>query len=272
MHSARRTRRAAARCALALAAALSIGALATNGTAGAGTTKVLVDHFVCYGASSSLRAPSGVRVVDALQRTGFAPQLSQVGEHCNPADLHVPRAIDKVHYPAAHQLCWTTVDSFEPLTISIDNQFGTADMTSGSPNQLCLPTWMSLSGFPKEKTAEPAHLDNFACYPLTEISGAYDLHPPTLSVLDQFSSPKYLHVTVGTADELCVPAELVVNGHVEATQGPSDPSLVCFPSSATALRKHVDDQDQFGHTVVTLSTRGEQLCVPSTIEPLTTHG
>jgi hypothetical protein len=272
MHRARRTRHAAARCLLALASIASIGVLATTGTAGAGTSKVLVDHFLCYAASSSLRAPSGVRVVDALQRTGYAPQISSTAAHCNPADLHVPHAIDKVHHPDAHQLCWTTVDSFEPLTISIENQFGTADMTSGSPSLLCLPTWMALSGFPKQKTAEPTGLDNFACYPLTEITGAYDLHLPKLSTLDEFSSPRYVNVTAGTADQLCVPAELVVNGRVEATQGPNDPSLVCFGTTPTTLRKHVDDEDQFGHAVVTLSTHAEQLCVPSTITPITTRG
>jgi hypothetical protein len=227
-----------------------------------------LDHFLCYTATATgFHVPKGVRLANQLQPALFYPAIGKVALHCNPANKSVPAALFRALHPKAHLLCWGIVDpNFSKATVSLTNQFGQGVMTGNPATRLCLPTWKSLTGPPKESVNQPPGLDHFTCYPLTMIPGAYAFHAPSVvKVEDEFSYPKYVQVKVGIANLLCVPTTKVVGGVTYKPQSPTDKSLMCFPEYTTPIKKLVYDLDQFGTGKVFPTQRNERLCLPTVI-------
>lgn len=250
---------------------LIVGSLVLSQTSSSASARstITLDHFLCYNATASgFKVPKGVRLADALQPTLFAPMIGKVSTHCNPAIKEVPTAAFKLTRPKAHLLCWTIAyPNFPQTNVSLTNQFGQGAMTALPPTKLCLPTWKSLTGPPKGGTKQPAGLDHFTCYPLTQIAGAYAFHAPSfVKVEDEFSYPKFVTVKIGIANLLCMPTDKVVNHVVYKTQSPSDKALMCFPEQLTPIRKIVFDLNQFGTGRVFSNDLKERLCLPTTVK------
>lgn len=230
-----------------------------------------LDHFLCYTVKATGFKPiSNVQLKNFIQPQPFAPLFRNVSAHCNPANKAVQLVTGgtktyKVQNPLAHLLCWGISYKYQAVPVNMSNQFGKAIMeTSPGPNSLCLPTWKKRSGPPHKSPNQPPRLDHFTCYGLTVIKGSYAfVIPPSVKVEDEFSAPKFTKVRVGIADDLCVPTTKVYKGKVFAPQGPTDLSLVCFPTSKTPYWKSFYDENQFG-TGKVFPTQFEQLCLPST--------
>ncbi len=230
-----------------------------------------LDHFLCYSASGKGYSVPKVQLLNLLQPKLFSPTIRSVAMHCNPANKSVPTGVFLARHPKAHLLCWAIAyPNFPQTTVSLTNQFGQGDMTASPPTRLCLPTWKSLTGPPKESTKEPAGLDHFTCYPLTVLPGAYAFHlPASVKVEDQFSFPKFVQVKVGVANLLCVPTVKVVKGKVYKIQAATDKSLMCFPEFTTPIKPQVYDLNQFGTGKVFLTKAHERLCLPTVVKVTT---
>jgi len=260
------------------------GVLATAAAPASAGTRVVahtavppLSHFLCYNVKAKGFKPiANVLLKNVIQPNPFAPKVGPVATHCNPATKQVQLVTGglktyKVVNPRAHLLCWDISYQYTPVTVSLQNQFGKANMlTSPDPKSLCLPTWKKRTGPPKMAVNQPPGLDHFTCYGLTVLPGAYAFTlPGIVKVQDEFNSPKFTKVKLGVADTLCVPTTKVYKGKVFAPKTPIDLSLVCFPTSPTPFWKSFYDQNQFGIGKIfptrptTATTPFEELCLPT---------
>ena len=248
------------------------GALAaTDLTAGAANPAV-VDHFLCYAATSpptaaapSFTAPAGVRLIDQFAANGFVPKIGAIDLHCNPAQKNVPNSVTRITNPTAHLLCWNiSASTAQPAeTVVVTNQFGKATLKTGAPTQLCLPSWKSLTGPPSNKAVAPGGLSHFTCYTAAYLPGTAGFKPPSsVLVRDQFSA-KPVAVKVGAPVLLCLPTEKILRTGAASPILNAKTHLLCFAVSQTPKKTPVFDQNQFGHGRVNI-LRTSLLCLPST--------
>jgi hypothetical protein len=246
------------------------GALvATELTAG-GATSTVVDHFLCYSATSTpnaagvgFKVPSGVRLINQFSPNGFVPKIGAVDLHCNPAQKTVPTHLTRVTNPNAHLLCWRMSTTQPSVTVVVSNQFGKATLKTGAGIQVCLPSWKSLTGPPKNRLVAPPGLSHFTCYTVTYLPGSSAFRPPSsVLVKDQFS-PRPVPVKVGAPVLLCLPTtKILASGVASPMQNPTV-HLLCFAVSQTPKKNPVYDQNQFGAGAVNI-LRTSLLCLPST--------
>lgn len=239
-----------------------------------------VSHYLCYSvnevansaAPGFAKTPTSVILKNGLQASPFLATLTTPAGapgtpdvHCNPA----LKVTQKGKYPIlnknAHLLCWTIGTKATKGSVTVTNQFGSGVFDYANANQLCLPTWKSLTGPPKEKTVAPPGLDHYACYPGEPTTATAFAAPPGLAVEDQFS-PRLIPVQVGTAQELCVPTTKTVAKTVYKANF-KDPSLLCFQVTRTPFKSPIYDLNQFG--TGTLGVQGTRwLCLPSKLAPV----
>jgi hypothetical protein len=252
----------------------SSGAQSGASTRGASTTKVTLDHFLCYKAANQtgFTIPKQLLLSNVIDPTFFLPKVGAVALHCNPTEKTVSTVTGAmktytIKHPLAHLLCWSITADNTSMTkeiVTITNQFGTAVKTVQFPSQLCLPSWKSLTKLPNKKPPAPTTLDHFACYPLkTFIASSRFTIPSLVKVKDEFDRA-FVSVKVGAAELLCVPTVKMANGITYKTQGTNDPSLTCFLVSKTPFPKVVYDQNQFGEGAVYPSAT-KYLCLPSSV-------
>ena len=232
--------------------------------AAAGSTAPL-DHFLCYSARAvppnpvtpSFTPPATVGLTDQFASFPAAPQI--VAQHCNPVQKTANGVTTPITNPAAHLLCWTIVARPQlPHVVQVSNQFGTADLLTGQPRALCLPTWKSLTGPPNQPTVQPPGLDHFTCYPVRYVGTARFTPPPVVGLRDQFGNTV---TAVGAPTVLCLPTQKEANGVIYPITNPSE-HLLCFPVKVQFRPRFVFDQNQFGTGLVHV-IRANQLCLPS---------
>lgn len=224
-----------------------------------------VQHYLCYTATAKgFKAPSGVRLVNVFAPNGFVPKIGAADLHCNPAEKIVPTGTFPITDPTLHYLCFKLTAKQSSNTAVLTNQFGTAALSTGSPNNLCLPSWKSLTGPPNQSPNQPS-ANHYTCYPAKYVAGAGTFTPPaSVAVSDEFSPAAAVQVKVGAPQSLCVPTEKILSSSVSYPM--TDPNLffVCFAVSKTPVVKTVFDENQFGQGSVTIK-KTKQLCVPSTL-------
>ena len=198
---------------------------------------------------------------------GFSPTIGQDPLiHCNPVKKTVISAtgvkkVYKIINPDAHLLCYPiTAPTQTTYIVKVENQFGTANLQTGQPNELCLPTWKSLTGPPNMSAPQPPGLSHFTCYPVTYSGTEQFKPPPTVKLKDEFAT-KNVKVTVGTPQELCVPTTKIVNGTTYPALN-TTAHLLCFNVSQTPIINPVFDQNQFGTDQVNIGPTN-YLCLPS---------
>ena len=222
-----------------------------------------LSHQLCYLASGTgFKTPSAVTLKNALNPAGFAPTIGRVTLHCNPVAKTLPsgKTFPITNAPA-HLACLSITTPPQPVhSLAVTNQFGIADVTTGQPNLLCLPSWKSLTGPPHRTPVQPPGLDHFTCYPVTISQGAYT--PPPVQLQDEFAS-KPVSARVGAVPaELCMPTTKIVGGKTFPIIHPAG-SLLCFPVTATPHPAAVYDQNQFGTAKLAIGPT-HWLCPPST--------
>jgi len=242
----------------------------TQLTAAAGPAQV--DHFLCYLATSPRPAgapgfvvPPGVRLVNQFAPNGFVPKVGSVDLHCNPAQKTASTGNAKITNPNAHLLCWKISPTTRQASrvVKVTNQFGTGELKTAVPNQLCLPSWKSLTGPPKKAVVQPPGLSHFTCYPVTYVRGTAPFKPPaSVLVKDQFAA-KPVAVKVGAPVLLCLPTTKILRTGRRYPILNAKTHLLCFGVSTTPTKKTVYDQNQFGTGKVNI-LRSRLLCLPST--------
>lgn len=220
----------------------------------------LQNHYKCYGAEPR-RAfrPREVRLVDqlGLERVRVLKSVTL----CNP----VKKNAERIENRLAHLECYA-IKTLEEQPSStgrqflVRNQFGTATVTVGKPERLCLPSRKQIVG----KRGQPplgtgsAGLtelgDHFKCYKASGAAGA-----ATVRLTDQFHVER---VRVAKLRYLCNP----VQKDETRIQHPLS-HLACY--QIVALRRKppfspvtVRVRNQFGAEVLRV-VRPETLCVPS---------
>jgi len=223
-----------------------------------------IDHMLCYSATSTAFSPPSSALLDNQFNASFPVTPVAVTEHCNPVQKKLPRhRVTPISNPAAHLLCWSITTSNQ-ATFTVDelNQFGTAQLTTGQPDSLCLPTWKSLTGPPDQSPPQPPGLDHFTCYPVSYVSPTQPFPhiPKRVTLTDQFGEH---FATVGAPTQLCIPTQKTVNSQVTPITDPTD-HLLCFAITVRRPGVHETpfDQNQFGTGLVKL-TNAKTLCLPS---------
>ena len=104
---------------------------------GANPTLVL-DHFRCYDVNPQAAART-VKLVDQFKTT--KAKVVRVARLCNP----VRKNNEGVRRPRAHLVCYTISEpTFQPLAVTVRNQFGVAAQRVRRPQMLCLPSLKKL--------------------------------------------------------------------------------------------------------------------------------
>ncbi len=253
---------------------LSVGGtlLAIEGTSGAASAKV-VDHQLCYTATATgFKIPTtGVRLIDQFAPNGFVPKIGPLVQNCNPVQKTVTLAsggseVTKITNPNGHLACFKITAPTQPTkTVVVVNQFGSGTLSVGQPQILCLPTWKSLTGPPKETAVQPPDLSHFTCYSVSYVPGTapYKI-PGAVSLRDEFTpaSAPPTPVKVGAPKLLCLPTTKIV-GKTTYPMVNATLHLLCFQVTQTPTRTPVFDLNQFGNGTVHI-TKTNLLCLPST--------
>ncbi|HXQ62895.1 MAG TPA: hypothetical protein VN796_11215 [Acidimicrobiales bacterium] len=261
------------------AAALLIGvsgtllALGATGAPAAATGAAPGQHYLCYTATAKtgFKIPAGTRLIPNGTGNGFVPRFGPAQYHCNPTLKVVPTGNFPILQPTWHWLCFKITTKQAATTVTMVNQFGQAQLVTKTPNQLCVPSWKSLTGPPNQTPTTPPGADHYTCYPASYPKGSTSKFTPPASVQvqDEFSPGALVKVKVGAPQELCVPTvKILPTGLTFPINNPSL-NYVCFKVSKTPIINPVFDENQFGTGTVTIK-KTKWLCVPSTVPPGTT--
>src|SRR6516162_10245844 len=139
----------------------TVASVATASPGRAAANPPPVDHQLCYGVSATgSKIPSGIVLKNQFSPNGFKPKITKAVAHCNPVAKKLPSGkLFKINNPNAHLLCYQLTAATQPTpTVVVTNQFGSAKLTTGQPNLLCLPSWKSLTGPPHHAAPQPPRL------------------------------------------------------------------------------------------------------------------
>jgi hypothetical protein len=257
-----------------LLALLATGMVATGSAtpSGASTSTPILDNMLClHTVGTGFNNPiDQIILQNAIQLIDFQPAVLGRTMQCNPVSTKVYRAghvrATWVTNTSAHALCWGLTYTWKPYTVQITNQFGTATMSTGSPTQVCLPTWASTTGAVQRIEIAPAGLDYFTCYPLSTIAGDPQFTPSSSVRVQLQPMGPFYNVTVQTPTKLCVPSTFIDNNVQYNTQTSTDSSMTCFNVAASLeLPKRYFNQDVFG-SGISYKKWVNGLCLPSTIQ------
>jgi hypothetical protein len=251
-----------------LGGALLVGAFGGSAASAQGTGPEAHQHYLCYTATAKeFKAPAPVTLFNMFSPNGFVPKIGNANIHCNPAEKVVQAPPGPVTYPildpTLHRLCLSiTAPKQTSTAVPITNQFGKAQLLLGQPNELCLPSWKSLTG-PPNMTPNAPVANHYVCYPAKYVPGTPPFQPPgPVSVSDEFS-PALVPVRVGPPLSLCVPTRKMV-GSVTYPIVDSTLFNVCFTVTKTPIIPKVFDQNQFGQGKVKIKAT-KSLCLPSSL-------
>ncbi len=110
-----------------------------GGAAPTGSNPELVlDHFRCYDVKQQAAAKA-VKLVDQFKTSNA--KVVRVVRLCNP----VRKNQTPVRRAQAHLVCYSIVEgAFQPLAVTVRNQFGVAGLRVRKPSMLCLPSFKKL--------------------------------------------------------------------------------------------------------------------------------
>jgi len=231
-----------------------------------------LDHFLCYnaapvttGTKPVFKVPAGVTLLNQFSAAAFAPKFATIDLHCNPATKIIPGATFPPLSPSWHLMCYAITGTQKPNThlVTVSNQFGQENLTTGPPNQFCLPSLKTTTTRPKFTPPGPNEIqpDHFTCYPVKPAGGGGFQPPSPIRVLDQFTK-KPIVVKVGAPTELCVPTQKSIKGVVMARITNPAAHLLCFTVSPTPVITPIWDQNQFGTGQLDVKNTNS-LCLPS---------
>ena len=230
-----------------------------------------VDHQLCYTAAGKYKIPPNIELFNQFSPKGFTPKVGPVAIHCNPVIKTLPTGqVFGVTNPAAHLLCFGISAAQQPTPeVVVTNQFGSGTLIPGQPNLLCLPSWKSLTGPPKQSAPQPPGLSHFTCYPVQEVAGTAGYKPPPgIKLRDEFAKGPVAVRVSPIPQELCLPTKKIV-GKTTSPIVNAITHLLCFPVTKTPIVSPIWDKNQFGTAKLAVQLT-KWLCVPSTKKVVTT--
>ena len=100
--------------------------------------ELVLDHFRCYDVKQQAAAKA-VKLVDQFKTTNT--KVLRVVRLCNP----VRKNSTPVKRAQAHLVCYSIAEgAFQPLAVTVRNQFGVAGLRVRKPSLLCLPSFKRL--------------------------------------------------------------------------------------------------------------------------------
>jgi sugar lactone lactonase YvrE len=230
------------------------------------------DHQLCYAAGATgpgIKLPPAGSVTLSNQFSTFKPVFhGGPFQHCNPVEKILSNQTFPITNPNAHLLCWKISGDTSKPQEEANNQFGSADLALGPADQLCLPSWKSLTKPPKMTPQQPPGLSHYTCYPVEQVlSGAYKA--PGFKLQDEFAAhPVSARVISFKPTQLCEPTTKTVVTKTSIKVYPIVPGalqLLCFRVTQTPRRNPVFDQNQFTGPGVRIGIGSTlALCLPST--------
>jgi hypothetical protein len=258
---------------VAASAAATAPAAAGKASAPRQAAAAKLDHQLCYTATGQIKVPNNVKLINQFVPKGFAVKIGKIAVHCNPVTKILPTGASfPAANPRAHLLCLTISAARQASKqVIVTNQFGSDGLITGQPNLLCLPSWKSLTGPPKQSAPQPPGLSHFTCYPVKLPAGTAGYQPPNPIMLKDEFAPKPVQVRVSPVpQELCLPTEKIIGNHDFKIVNPVT-HLLCFPVTKTPIVPRIWDQNQFGTAELAVHTT-KWLCLPSTKRVVLTPG
>jgi hypothetical protein len=245
---------------LAAAGVLVTGAAPGNAAQAAHVPRL--SHQLCYTSSANrFKIPKKIELTDIFSPKGFLPKVGAAISNCNPVrEIRPSGRAFPVTDAAGHLACFSLSASRQRNPkIKIANEFGRATLRVGQPKQVCLPTWLSKSGPPKVKTAQPPGLDIFTCYSISGTSGKFTV--PSLRLRDDFASHP-VRARVGAKPILlCAPSMQFFSHRRPRLIVHPGSFLTCYGAAHTPVYHLVWDHNEFGEAVVAPHLT-HLLCVP----------
>jgi hypothetical protein len=225
-----------------------------------------LSHQLCYSSSAKgfQKAHKRVEFADFFNPKGFVP-LPKIGKDvltCNPVRVQ-PRSGKRspITDSAGHLTCFVLKVPHERLpAVKLADQFGTATVHVGQPEQACLPTWQNSRKAPKARTSQPPGIDHFTCYGVAKVTGRF--RSGRLRLKDSFARKLIAARTKSRPTMLCATALMLTGSSVTGKVLHPGQFLICYPVTKTPLRRRVFALDQFGRATVTVG-KTRTLCVPS---------
>jgi hypothetical protein len=213
-----------------------------------------IDHFECY--RSAFRPafdPVFVRLRDQFtEGPRIRTRVVRPNLFCNPVRKVHGEQVFPIRNPNNHLKTYAieSAEEFTPVTVAVNNQFGSAAIEVVAPARLMVPT----RKLPHDR---PRRLDHFKCY--TAIGDSIE---ERVRLRDQFNT---FRTTVLRPALLCNPVEKAHGDRVTPITNPTD-HLVCYQIASEPFDRDrqpiVDTRNQFGREEVR-AVRARLLCVPS---------
>ncbi len=222
-----------------------------------------LSHQLCYTSTAKgFKIPPKAVLVNMFSPKGFGVAIGPAVANCNPVIKILPTGkIFPITYHPGHLACYTIKTAPQQLPpVVVNNQFGTAALNLSTPTALCLPTWKSLTGPPKEPANQPPFLDHFTCYPIISTNGKFSV--PAVQLKDEFTKKPVRVKLKQQPTQFCVPTIKILPGQAPTKILHPGTFLTCFPVSKTPIKPKVFDLNQFGRAVVTIK-QTSLLCLPS---------
>jgi hypothetical protein len=246
-----------------------------------------LDHFLCYFIDQKKTKAYAGTPAKLQDQFLTEPKPVNVGDHvvlCNPVEKKTTGSdgkeqTTKRNHADAHLLCYQLTADDVPKTVTISNQFDTAEhkISTTVANMLCVPSGKTKitqeNPEPeKPKSPEEKDLDHFACYSL--VDDHVDLKRK-VHLEDQFVNDGF---TVNTRRLLCNPVAKTVQdkeGLPKTTpRNHLDAHLVCYllkdpnktkdPNKKKIGAEKVVIHNQLEDKAVIETQSVAYLCVPST--------
>ena len=225
-----------------------------------------LDHFKCYTIKASAVTPHTPTVLLIDQFGSSQDNVAKAPNRlCNPVEKRrLSGEVTPVNNPMAHLVCYRITEAATPpREVRVQNQFGTARLTVGQAQRLCLPSWkMHTPEFPAPTA--PGGLDHFKCYAAKYSAvqvDRFENKPPTVVLKDQFETAQ---AKIGAPVELCNPVEKRrPDGEVTPITN-FDAHQVCFviTQDPAHVSQHVFTKNQFGNAIID-TVAESRLCLPS---------
>ncbi len=257
-----------------------------------------LDHYLCYHvADDSGFVPPSVSLTDqfgtdssVLPSTAPGPSVTDDSQMCNPVTKTLPSGVSyPVQNPYLHQLCFPDTRTTPSVQVSVQNQFGTGDLTVGAATRLCVPSWKYDPNDPgimpgsvpspwpsAVPPTETGIEDHYQCYSVSAVAGATNFanKPATITLKDQFGTDQ--SVAIGDPVEICAPVNKTVlsTGQSYHASNLSGAHLLCYAVNVAdplGAVRNVLMGNQFSPPATTPGptpeqvtvTFADQLCLPS---------
>jgi hypothetical protein len=207
-----------------------------------------LDHFKCYPVLGAGLQGDSVTLND--QFDSVSATVLPAADLCNPVQKTFNSNITPITNPDSHLMLYPIVAPAEPTrVVTIQNQFGTFNITTTDAVFLAVPTQKSPHG-------PPSGLSHFKCY---QAAGAPLGEGTIVDLLDQFHLEP--QIPLFAPEFFCNPVEKIHNSQTFPIIDPVD-HLTCYRTLAMPFTTMVSTNNQFGPQNLTV-TPADHLCVPS---------